>query len=295
MIIIRLRGGMGNQLFQYAAARALSLRHGVPLRFDMEWFVSRPSGDIARPFILHHFDVVGSPANRHEIFATRCHAAGRNDSLLMRLRVPFMGLEWGWYREPHFHYDPGVTGLGKDACLDGYWQSPAYFAEHSDTIRRELSVKSPLAGHNARLADEISSCCSVAVHVRRGDYVSDPSVNGVHGTCSPDYYASAVSLLRARIGVPHCFVFSDDPTWVRQSLDLPSPITFVDCNGTAEAHEELRLMTLCRHHVIANSSFSWWGAWLCRHPDKVVVAPARWFNDPSARTDDLIPAHWLRL
>jgi hypothetical protein len=136
---------------------------------------------------------------------------------------------------------------------------------------------------------------AVSLHVRRGDYASNPVTNQYHGTCSLRYYLDAVSTL-VSLGVqPRLFVFSDDIPWAQASLRFDFPVTFVGHNPASADHEALRLMSMCRHHIIANSSFSWWGAWLGSHPDKVVIAPRKWFNGATHDTRDLIPASWRQV
>ena len=152
-----------------------------------------------------------------------------------------------------------------------------------------------MGGLNAELASEIQATVSVGVHIRRGDYVANPIANQFHGVCSLEYYLAAIAKLKEEIGAPRFFVFSDDIGWARQNLRLPDPTTFVDHNGEAHDYEDLRLMSLCKHHIIANSSFSWWGAWLSNNPDKIVIAPERWFRDPSMDPRDLVPEGWHRL
>jgi Glycosyl transferase family 11. len=179
--------------------------------------------------------------------------------------------------------------------LVGNWQSEKYFADYADTIREDLTLRMPPAGRNAAAAERISAIQSVAVHVRRGDYVSRPVTNRFHGTCGLDYYERAVAFLEDAYPDLRYYVFTDDPEWVRARMCLSVPFLVCDRNRPSEAHLDLYLMSLCRFHVIANSTFSWWGAWLSTRPDKQVVAPHRWFAgaDPARYpTDDLIPSSW---
>jgi hypothetical protein len=135
----------------------------------------------------------------------------------------------------------------------------------------------------------------VRLHVRRGDYVTDPSANAFHGLCPLDYYHRGLDEAARDLTRPECFVFSDDPAWVRENLKLAAPMTVVDVHGPGEAHVDLRLMAACHSHVIANSSLSWWGAWLGRRPGKRVVAPRQWFRSPDRDASDLVPDRWVRL
>jgi hypothetical protein len=179
--------------------------------------------------------------------------------------------------------------------LRGYWQSPKYFASIEALVRKDFTVRQAIVGENLRVAKQIAACNAVSLHVRRGDFADNAETNRYHGTCGPEYYAAAEALLRQRVGDVTVFVFSDDPEWVRQNLRLESPMIVVGHNGPDQDYEDLRLMTLCRHHVIANSTFSWWGAWLSSNPAKTVVAPKRWFRGAEHSTADMIPQNWVRI
>lgn len=148
---------------------------------------------------------------------------------------------------------------------------------------------------NEQVAQNILSVNAVSLHVRRGDYVSNLTINQFHGTCSLEYYNQAIAQIAKKVETPHFFVFSDDPEWVKSNLKIDYSITIVDHNNADKNYEDIRLMSLCKHHIIANSSFSWWGAWLCRNPNKIVIAPLKWFNDKSINTTDLIPDGWIKI
>ncbi len=162
-------------------------------------------------------------------------------------------------------------------------------------IRKDLVLKVPPAGRNAEMLREIQACEAVAVHIRRGDYVSNPVTAAVHGACGMDYYREGLSRLDQVVTRPHLYVFSDDIPWVRENLKTSHPVTYVDHNSADEPCEDLRLMSACKHFVIANSSFSWWGAWLSAFPGKRVVAPKRWFATDSKDSRDQVPDSWIRI
>lgn len=196
--------------------------------------------------------------------------------------------------EPHFHYWPGIREVSHNAYLAGYWQSEKYFSDASETIRADFTFRQPLSEQNAEMAERIGQGMSVSLHVRRGDYASNPKTNTAHGLCSLEYYRAAVLHMAEHIERPEFFVFSDDIAWVKANLEIDFPCWYVDHNQGTESYNDMRLMSLCRHHIIANSSFSWWGAWLNRDPDKIVVAPRRWFAN-GKRSEDLLPASWVSL
>jgi len=197
-------------------------------------------------------------------------------------------------RERHFQFDPSVLDLPDGVYLDGYWQSPRYFSDVQPVIRGAFSFDRKVSEQNRALAARISDADSVSIHVRRGDYTSVRSLN-YHGVCSMEYYRSAVRTMASKIRNPVFYVFSDDPAWVKENCSFCRPMIVVEHPGQEQAYTDMWLMSLCKHHIIANSSFSWWAAWLSANPEKIVIAPRQWFRDPNIKTDDLIPAAWLRL
>lgn len=297
MIIVKLAGGLGNQMFQYAAARRLALANGDDLKLDTGWFRNAAAADTPRTYELGVF-------NLPQVFAARAEARrlrGMDISGFPRVAKRFLawaGYHGGrnYFREKHFRFDPEVMTLRGDVYLDGYWQSERYFSDVAETIKGDFSIATPPDEANMRLLDEIQGChAPVAMHVRRGDYVANKNAAAVHGVAPLSYYAAAMTALAKRVAAPRFFVFSDDPDWTRKNLISDMPMTFVTHNDPIKGYEDLRLMSACSHHIIANSSFSWWGAWLCPNHDKVVIAPQQWFRDDSINTTDLIPREWLRL
>ena len=267
MIVVRLIGGLGNQFYQYAAGRRLAHKLDTELKLDISGFET---------YKLHKYAL--SPFNICENFATPDEIASLK-----------------YVRENSFHFDPDILNLDDNVYLDGYWQTEKYFADIANIIRYEFSVRSPLAGMNLQLAQQIDSCQAVSLHIRRGDYVSNPVTNQVHGTCDVDYYRKCVEQLTWTVKNPHLFIFSDEPQWAVENLKLPYPTTVIDHNGPEKNYEDMRLMSQCSHHIIANSSFSWWAAWLNPRKEKKVFAPQQWFRSNEKNTKDLIPKEWSRV
>ena len=294
MIIIRLTGGLGNQLFQYAAGRRLAQVHGVELKLDITGF-SNPNYRTKRHYELAPFNVVQAFATEDEISKLIQPQPRLLTRLFQRISRNGERLPKSHVNEQHFHFDSRILELPDGVYMDGYWQSERYFADTAELIRKEVTFREPPSGRNAELGREITDCQAVSMHVRRGDYVHDEMTHVVHGTCGLDYYARAVDYIASRINIPVFFVFSDDPAWVREHLKLSYPMQIIDYNGPERGYEDMRLMSLCSHHIIANSSFSWWGAWLNPRQDKIVIAPKRWFNNSDADTSDLCPDSWVRL
>ena len=196
------------------------------------------------------------------------------------------------FNERSFDFDPRFPECGAQTYLVGYWQSERYFASVADLVRQELTYQRAPDAANARWLARIRAANAVCVHVRRGDYLL-PAHFRHHGLCSAEYYRRAVGLMRERFADPQFFVFSDDWSWCRKHL-ADDDMVIVDANKPDAGQEELRLMAACRHHVIANSSLSWWGAWLAATADQIVVAPTPWFTHRPA-TPDLFPAGWVTL
>jgi hypothetical protein len=293
MIITQLNGGLGNQMFQYAAGRAVAEKLGVPLKLDITFCqISK-----LRRYALDYFAIKAQTATNEEIAHFRF--PGRSLGLSIAIKMPLEYVKPYYkrrvFREQHFHYDPAIRMCGDDTYLEGYWQSEKYFKDIEQLIRNEFTLMTKPDRFNAEMADRIKSCNSVCIHVRLGDYVSSPTANANHGTCSLDYYRKAMRNIEKNVKEPHFFILSDDPAWVREHMDTGNPTTFVDINGPDKGYEDLRLMSLCQHHIIANSSFSWWGAWLSTNPQKIVIAPERWFNQSNINTQDLIPKLWIRI
>ena len=290
MITACLQGGMGNQLFQYAAGVALASRLGVGLQLDRTWFRARSE----RWYCLDAFSISARVATDEQLRQAGIRHPGRLARGLARLGFKRLGLSRGQVCEPGFPYWPGFRDLSDGSCLAGYWQSERYFEEVADLIRREFTVREEPDFENQRALEAIRGCEAVAVHVRRGDYATDPRVQKFHGMTPLEYYHAAARRILSLVREPVFFMFSDDPAWVREHLVMEAPTVHVAHNGPRRDYEDLRLMSACRHHVIANSSFSWWGAWLAERPGHRVIAPARWFrNGPDTR--DLIPARWERI
>jgi hypothetical protein len=292
MVVVSLNGGLGNQLFQYAAARRIAVFNKAPLKLDISVF----EGHKLRKYSLHHFNIIEDIASPEEVARFNKSSAKDVASQFARLVNKCKPYHKRYFiRERSFEFDPNILKAPGRVLLHGFWQSEQYFADIEDVIRREVTVKSPPDELNAQMAREITATNSVCLHVRRGDYVSDAVTHQAHGVCSLEYYHTAIEEIARLTPAPHFFVFSDDPQWTQANLKLEHPTTFVTHNDASRNYEDLRLMATCKHYIIANSSFSWWGAWLGTHPEKVVIAPKQWANDSKLNTKNRLPESWRRI
>lgn len=282
-VVARLMGGLGNQLFQYAAARTLADRWRSELRVDPSYFDSQD----LRSLQLQHFRV-------------RCQSVLPSLSRMLPRRVRGIAGRVALRHVPRFiepafsHYER-FHDLEPPILLEGYWQTEKYFCENSAQIRMDLSLKHAPPARTSDMERRIRGVNAISMHIRRGDYVTNPTTAAFHGVLPLEYYRAAADIMRTSMRDAHFFVFSDDQRWARQNVDFDAPLTFVDSHDPGEAHLDMWLMSSCRHHIIANSSFSWWGAWLNPRPDKTVIAPKKWFNELRHDDRDLLPAAWIRL
>jgi hypothetical protein len=295
MIIARLMGGLGNQMFQYAMGRMLALKHGVPFSLDcafLEDRTPRPRGSnfVFRSYDLDIFNVAATVAGRGDIPPVyRLYLGGAPRLALDGLRRRLLPNP---ARERSFAFDPRFLDLGRDAYLEGYWQSPKYFSSIAGTIRDDFGLKAPISEKSQRLLGEIRSCNSVCVNVRRTDFLASK----VHGTIGEEYYHRALGVVAERGAIDRIYVFSDDMEWCGKHLSFGPPVTMVGHDFAGPRFGEyLVLMSHCRHLIIPNSSFAWWAAWLNDDASKAVIAPKRWFVDQRIDTRDLFPDRWVVL
>jgi hypothetical protein len=293
MIATRLAGGLGNQMFQYAAGRSLALRHHTELLLDLSFLESAQSGVATRrAFALTSFDLearVVRGVRSWEPPLPDLGIRGRLASKARRRRSDFTVVH-----QKGLDFQPAYFTAPDRTLLIGFWQSERYFEEHADVLRTDFRLSRPLPPEAASLLEIIRGSLSVSLHVRRGDYAHDPATRAHHGLLPLDYYRRALEELSRRLEADlRVYVFSDDPDYCRHGLQLDHTLTIVERSWAPE--DDLRLMSNCRHHIIANSCFSWWGAWLDPKPEKIVIAPREWVADASVDTAHLIPQDWVRI
>ena len=300
MIISRLQGGMGNQMFQYAVGRNLSLKNKVPLALDVTFLNHRIKMPqklrphfAFRSYDLDVFNVEVSIAKPEDIsFWNRTFFSGRL-MLVVDAVLRKVAIFQGW--EKKFSFDEKILTLGPNTYLEGFWQSPKYFEGIEDVLRKDFSLKEKLPEKSQALFDEIKSKESLCLHVRRADMALVSQVS-FHGSCDLDYYKRGAEYISKNKKVDHIYIFSDDIAWCKENIKLDYPITYVEKDLSGKKGEgHLILMSACRNFVIPNSTFSWWAAWLGGDKDKIVVAPKNWFTTDSINTKDLFPENWVRI
>ena len=292
MIAVKLMGGLGNQLFQYAAAKALSLKHNTQLYIDTSFLEADPKNAYTkRQYELDCF-VIQAKKLPTEMIKKIEFLQGK--SILNNIRKK-IGIKDSitTYLEQGHQFNHQFNLLTDNTHLSGFWQSELYFNSISDTIRKEITVKSEFINGIEHYIELLKNCTSVSLHVRRGDYVNLKHANEFHGTCSIEYYKKALHMMNEKHENLQVIIFSDDIKWCEENLQIQNKNKFYVL--TNDAIKDLYLMQKCDHHIIANSSFSWWGAWLNAKPNKTVIAPAKWFNSNEINSSDIIPDSWIKI
>ena len=292
MLIMKLKGGLGNQLFQYALGRRLTYSNNVQLKLDVSSYRTYS----LHSYGIHHFNIVENIATEDDLKALGI-MEGRGLRTIISKALEKRKLIHNPHRinERLWAFDPEILNVSDNVYLDGYWASEKYFREIAEVLRAELTPRQRLDKVNEDMASEIANATSVSVHIRRGDYVTNPETNKLFGTCSLKYYSKCISEIALKVRDPHFYVFSDDVQWTKKNLIIEHPVTYVDHNNKENDFKDLYLMTKCKHHIIANSSFSWWGAWLSTSKDHIVFATSRWLTPGRTDVQDIIPERWLRV
>jgi len=292
MIVSNIIGGLGNQMFQYATAYALSKRLGVDCKLDISEF---DAYGLHNGFELQRvFNCKLEVASQAEIRRILDWQAFRFVRYVLNKPLFRFARKRNLIVEPGFNFWAGINSVPENSYLQGYWQSEQYFNDIPTQIRSEFSFKQPLDAKNQDLAEQISNSNAVSLHIRRGDYVSNKKNTAIYEACSPKYFEDAINYVGSLIQHPVLYIFSDDMAWVKSNLKLSYPHVYVDHNKGVNSYIDMWLMSLCKHNIIANSSFSWWGAWLNSNVDKIIVAPKRWFSNKTDVTD-LLPCSWIRM
>jgi len=273
MIIVKLQGGLGNQMFQYALGRHLAILNKTGLYLDQSLLFDDPN---KRKYGLDAFNIVRS----------------EHISVISKLNLRYNPPKSLNEKQP-FICDKSIIETHGNIILTGFWQNEKYFSSVESIIRQDLKLTGKYQQCFLYLLKQINPNNSVAIHIRRKDYVTDVNANNFHGTCSIEYYKSAMGIIESKLS-PHYYFFSDDINWVKKNLSTKKPATYVNWR-TNHVSVDLQLMSLCKHHIIANSTFGWWGAWLGKNEKQIVIAPDPWLDSKKWDTSDIYPDSWIRL
>jgi len=282
MIVSKIYGGLAGQMLQYATGKALALKNNTELYLDTEWFKLPIAalGGTPREFCLDKLNTQYKPY-QYNFFS----------KLKRKVQYP-KGLKY--IQENKFNeYDSTIPGLEGNIVLDGYWFSFRYFDSIREILLSEFSPRF-IDPQNQAIIDNIKSCSNpVSIHVRRGDYVTNPNAKKFHGLIGLEYYRKAIADILTDVPGATFYLFSNDVEWVKENFGFLNNYTLIDFNNDERNHIDIHLMSLCKYNIIANSGFSWWAAYLNQNRDKKVIAPQNWFADQTIRIDDLRPSDWI--
>jgi hypothetical protein len=301
-IVVRLHGGLGNQMFQYATAFALSKRDSRDLIVDTRW-LNRKTLDplfVKREYGLGIFNVRGEKLGSNKRRFPFRHAFGPSILGQVETKIARCFTHFGLsniYVEPAFTYrEIPSFRLDKPVYLSGYFQSPKYFDEFETELREEFSFSQTLSFSEQEMQSRIEGSPSLCINVRRGDFVHNAKNAQFHGALDASYFDRALIQSRRHVGDLPIFIFSDDIQWCERNLSHLGDVTFVS-HEFAGKHfgAYLRLMSSCTAFIIPNSTFAWWAVWLSAAECPSVIAPKRWFLNDTPDTSDLIPQNWVRV
>ena len=294
MIIVKLMGGLGNQMFQYAAGRCLSHLHNTDLLIDVS-FLNKNSADgiTIKEFALDCFELNLRKTNESDIAGYKKKTENKIIRTLQR-KLPIL-FNSVYFAESGSAFHKEFYNLPAKVYLEGYWQCEKYFLPVEELITKDFCFKKALDAKNETLLNKIKNSVSVSLHVHRGDFVSAHHAANVYAPCSAEYYHKAVEIIASKESNIELFIFSDDIEWCQQNLKFSYPINYIDNNSDKNNYIDMQLMSACKHTIIANSSFSWWAAWLNNNPNKIIIAPTKWYSASHLSDADLVPEKWIRI
>ncbi len=288
MIIVRLNGGLGNQLFQYATGRHLAHLNEAELLLDISHFQLSNQNAVHKKYELDAFNLASTIADEKILNNFHGTEFSTRERILTRL------ISLGKYRKYKFDeygFDEQLLDLKGNYYLSGYFQSDKYFKNIKEIIQNEFEIKGEFIPNDKALKQEITETNSVSIHIRRGDYIRNLSSMDAHGLCSKDYYTKSIEFIKRELGNDlHFYLFTDDEEWVRKEMIWDINCTLISGKTTIE---DFYLMKLCKHNIIANSTFSWWAAWLNSNPNKKVIIPKHWTTNIVTEQIELVPNKWL--
>jgi len=285
LIISRLTGGLGNQMFQYAIAKSLAKKNNDTFKLDISFYPKQT----LRKYELNLFNIKENIASDHECNQLR----GKEDFLFKVFKkLGFEKRPNSYYKEKEIAiFDDNIFHLKGDIYLDGYWQNENYFKDIRNDILKNFTLKQDISKEAKNYLEQIKNSNSVSLHIRRGDYVQNIDTNKTHGICDINYYKKAIKYIRDNVSNPIFYIFSDDIKWCKENFNFLEKKIFID--KTKSALEDLELMKNCKYNIIANSTFSWWGAWLNENKEKIVIAPKTWWSVRPNKT--IVSKNWIIL
>lgn len=292
MIIVKLMGGLGNQMFQYAFGKHLAVKYNTDLKLDISFLQNRNvsiKNHVYRNYDLDIFELAPQFALNEEVGKLTNYF---NDPYLNFLARKIMGRTKAHVFETDMSFMATAFNSPDNVFLEGYWQSEKYFKPILNSLKIDFTIKGDSPREVKILTEEILSKQAVCVNLRRGDFL----VSSTHGVCSPEYYYKAEQKILSIYPDATFFVFSDDIDWCIQNLKFSVPTTFVQHYYAGDKFEwYLHLMMQCKHFIIANSSFAWWAAYLAKNVDKTVIAPGKWVQSETLYNADIYPENWLTI
>lgn len=295
MIRVALNGGLGNQMFQYAAAKSLAVKNNTTVSFDLIPLYSKLQIKNKATFRQFELDVFSIDAKKNKPYFLNKYLYPLAKSVFYLSRL-FNKMRFNFYSEKSFEFDNAFFNQQDNTYLNGHFQSEKYFKEIEAIIRKELVFRNQLTDKNLIWKSKIENCNSVSIHIRRGDYVLLQKNLNKHGVASLEFYQKAVQLITHKINEAYFFVFTDDISWVKDNFSIAGPYEIIDNNNSPKtSYMDMQLMSYCKHNIICNSTFSWWAAWLNNNPEKLVIAPDKWFEDSTINSKDIYPPEWIKL
>lgn len=280
MIIVRVTGGLGNQMFQYAMYKSLE-KKGKLVKLDSKSFYETKKEHNGYE-LERIFDIKPNKPTKEDLEKFD----ENNISTLFKIKRKLFGDKKFVYDTKEYVFNKDVYKL-KNSYLNGYWQSIKYFEGIENDIKKDFRFKNQLDNKNLEILNEIENSNSISIHIRRGDYMSPENYNMYGCIASPTYYKKAIKVIEEKVENPTFFVFSNDMDWVKKNIQINSRVFYIDINSGNGSYKDMQLMSNCKHNIIANSSFSWWGAWLNENKNKIVIAPKKWINREDVDSDKI--------
>jgi hypothetical protein len=296
LVIVNISGGLGNQMFQFAFGQVISLQLGLQVKYSIDSLSAHAS---ARNLGLENaFNLALPLASLSDIsnLLGSLRSSPRIRRILGISNLSFLGGRYFLTEKKFLKKNDLASVRQNGAYFHGYWQSENFFKNHEALIRSSFQFRGVVSKANQRVIELITASPSIAVHVRRGDYVSNPKANAVHGVLGARYYISAIASLRKRAPNSKVYIFSDDPIWVGEELlSEVKNCESININQGVDSFRDMQLMAMCDHNIISNSSFSWWSAWLNTNPKKIIISPKQWFSKPALSSKSIVPLSWDRI